>query len=607
MFLIATAFFVCCFLYLWIVVEPGLIYFAFGDLIDFPQFFADTSFLKDTLTTSGGVSAYLSNFLSQLFFYPWAASLIITSVALGFWICTYQLIKSIGNIRSRIFSFLPALTVVLLCSSYNDRLKPLVALLISLAFSVIYLKIQPKLTVLKVAVFTAMFTVLYCATAGPSLMFAFLIAAYELSRSDVIAAALNLLIASLAAYLLGTRLFLLDTEQSYLKLVPILPFVANLRVLSVLYIYLLLPALVVFYAVRQKVLSIKSTGDKKESQDEPLFATEWSRFIAATVLLTAITTAAMCFAFDANRKDMFVMTSLFRQHKWDKFVEVAREYGKSGDYDVRINYEVNFALYHLGRLSDEMFSHQQKGNGLFLFGREQMTLSSQYLRQLDICYELGDTNSAEHWTYELLESEGPSPLILERLAEINLVKAQIGAARVFLNALSKDLIRGEYARQRLALLRKDPDLKTDGRIQYLRSCRYKKDMAPKPSNPEKILLDLLDANPKNRMAFEYLMATYLLTHNLPKLADNLYRMDDMDYERIPTHWQEALLVYMTSRKNVNLYGRSISNETKDRYSRYIAIRRKHRNNRNAAFAELADDHGNSYFFYRTFNVSGAGR
>ncbi|RKY09696.1 MAG: hypothetical protein DRP66_01520 [Planctomycetota bacterium] len=58
-----------------------------------------------------------------------------------------------------------------------------------------------------------------------------------------------------------------------------------------------------------------------------------------------------------------------------------------------------------------------------------------------------------------------------------------------------------------------------------------------------MLLDLLEANPNNPMVPEYLMVVYLLAHNLDKLAANLHRLDDVGYDHIPRHWEEAILVY----------------------------------------------------------------
>ena len=90
--------------------------------------------------------------------------------------------------------------------------------------------------------------------------------------------------------------------------------------------------------------------------------------------------------------------------------------------------------------------------------------------------------------------------------------------------------------------------------------------------PEYTLLVLLEYNPKHRMAFEYLVAYCMLQRDLEKVKwcmDNYY--GNFDYPAIPTHYEEALLLY----KNVYNEGPEffthypISNATLERYDRYM--------------------------------------
>ena len=598
--LIAALFFVGCFLYLFLVVEPGLVYFAFGDFVDFPEFSFDYSFFAERVFTPGGAAGYAGDFLSQWFYYPAAASLIITAVAFAFWLLTFLMIAIVGGVRSRLVSFLPALWVVMLWCDYDHQLEPLLALLISMAFAVAYMKLPIASAALRVAVFAVMFVALYYAAAGASLVFAVLAVIYELFAARPIAA-----IAAASAYLLGTCVFFLQMPRPYLHLLVLSPLGMNLRTVSLLYMYLFFPVLMVFFGLRQKLLGQPAASH--DGKPTAVHSSLWRKPGVTAAILAVLSIGGLYFSFDANRKTLLVMNSFLRQGRWREFLVAAEEFEKLDVYDVRINYDINRALFHAGRLGDEMFFHKQGGNGLFLFGRENFGFLAQYLRMTDISYELGDVNAAEHWAYEILEMEGVSPGILRRLADINLVKGQIPAAGVFLEALSKDLIHGSYARQRLGLLETDPEMKMDKTIRHLRSCRLLEDEAPPQSNPEQLLLDLLEVNPNNPMALEYLMAIYLLTHNLDKLAANLHRLDGVGYDRIPRHWEEAILVYGSQRKGVNLHDRKISRQTQERLAAFLKIRARYRSNIKAARAALADEFGNTYFFYRTFNVSGEGR
>jgi len=76
---------------------------------------------------------------------------------------------------------------------------------------------------------------------------------------------------------------------------------------------------------------------------------------------------------------------------------------------------------------------------------------------------------------ECLEGLGARPMVLQRLALINMVKGNSGSAKIYLGALSKTLFNNDWAKQYLDRLETDPDLSTDKYIQHLRSICLDKD------------------------------------------------------------------------------------------------------------------------------------
>ena len=153
---LSAAFFVFCFLFLWLVADCGLIFHAFGSLIDYPEFSLGRSFFTETVLVPGGAIRYASSFLCQLFCYSPMAPLIVTAVAAGFWVCAYLLVRRIGGAGSFLFGFPPALCVVMLYSYYSHQLTPLLALLVSAVFGVAYVNLRLERTVFRVAVFVRM-------------------------------------------------------------------------------------------------------------------------------------------------------------------------------------------------------------------------------------------------------------------------------------------------------------------------------------------------------------------------------------------------------------------------------------------------------------------
>jgi hypothetical protein len=108
------------------------------------------------------------------------------------------------------------------------------------------------------------------------------------------------------------------------------------------------------------------------------------------------------------------------------------------------------------------------------------------------------------------------------------------------------------------------------------------------------------------MAFEYLMAFYLLEGNFEKFVGNLNRLNDFDYTRIPRSYEEAILYYnYTRNKQVEIPGREITSESRKRFDSFAKVFiDKYKRDKKAAFDELARDYGDSYLFYCVYQQSG---
>lgn len=239
-----------------------------------------------------------------------------------------------------------------------------------------------------------------------------------------------------------------------------------------------------------------------------------------------------------------------------------------------------------------MFSRQQNPLSLLYLKRYDIFLMVQ---QADFFYDLGAVNESELQLVELFEVYGQRPEILKKLAVLKLAKNDINTARVYLGALSKTLFYSGWAKDYLKKLEADPVLSTDTEVQRLRSLMPKKDNTLYGYLIEDMLIDLLQKNRTNKMAFEYLMAQYLFQFDLDKLVQNLPRLDDFNYRQIPRHYEEAILVYMSfTKKQPDLKGRTISAETQKRFTAFLQMV----NNPMITFSQLQQNFGDTYeFFY----------
>jgi hypothetical protein len=322
-------------------------------------------------------------------------------------------------------------------------------------------------------------------------------------------------------------------------------------------------------------------------------------------LLTLIVLPSVFLSFDRKAKNVVQVSYFTCQRMWPELLDVARKIPLER-YFPFCNHAVNRALYRTDRLGDEMFAYPQDHRVADLVFCLSERGNIIYMERAELCLELGIINVAEKIALEFLEGSDYSPFVLKQLALINIVKRRIGTARVFLKALSKNLIYGGEARDILRRLKEDPQLENDERIEYLRSIMITDDTVYNVYNEDGWLSELLRVNEHNKMAFEYLMANYLLTKRLDKFVENLPRLDDFGYKEIPRHYQEAILLYIgTTRKKVDLGNRKISAETLRQYKEMNEIRRRY--GRDNIWRRLAQKFNRTYFYYFTFSYSGIGR
>ena len=120
-----------------------------------------------------------------------------------------------------------------------------------------------------------------------------------------------------------------------------------------------------------------------------------------------------------------------------------------------------------------------------------------------------------------------------------------------------------------------------------------------------MLTGLLQHNGRNRMAFEYLMACYLLAGQVDQIAANVERLEEIGYQEIPTLYEEALLIHYGSRlQGLGPSGLKVGRKTIERYERFVqCVNSMQAHNRQAVLQDLLREFGTSYFFYHRFAVS----
>ncbi|NLH40939.1 MAG: hypothetical protein GX448_03785 [Planctomycetes bacterium] len=620
--LMLLPFFALSFVYLWLVVEPRLIYYTMGTILsDAPQFATGRAFLSESLNAPAGLLAYASGFLSLGFYCSWLGAVIIVLAGVGLTELTRRHLAKAGLPKAAGLAALPAIAMFLLYGHYRHPLPMCLAVSFGLLLAPLFEDLPARRTPVRLAWFCLLAAVAFWLAGSGALLTLALMAVIHggFGRRDWLAAAF-LPIGAAIAWTLSEYLFLISARQGFIAWTPLERsatvglglFPKTLMLL--LYVFTPLAAMAThmvspLLAMWRRKPVTKRKHDKDKSKHA---ATERKRFPLAALarpILAALPVALLAlglyFDRDELRKPYVLSNYYWSQKQWDKIVELAARLPKSKS-NVFVNHDILRALYHTGRLPYDMFRFPLVPEAILLTHENSESDLTQ-LKLSDIFLELGHVNMAQKLASELVATKGHPSAAIEKLAWVHIIKGQPSAARVYLNALKEDPIYRRRARSMLDAL--DGGFTAD-QIAFIDRIRPSLgDEAAGVTGAEPVdqtLTALLRRNPANRMAFEYLMACYLVTGRVDKIVENVDRLGDLGYARIPTLYEEAILIhYGIQGKGAPPARLNISPDTLRRYERFAQIRNSMGpQNQQAAFNLLIREFGTSYFFYYSFGRVG---
>jgi hypothetical protein len=546
-------FFAMAYLYLWLIVEPSLIYHGFGtSVFNAIVFSATPSFLVESARTPGGAVSYIGGFLSQGYYASWLGALII--VTLGASLCGLAQchLGRAGYRLSTVLAAVPAVAVFLIISRYRQPMAACVTVGLGLGLSLGLETLSPhnRLGSL-VAYCLATAAAFWLAGGGGVLVLAMMTVVHAIFvRREWVLASLALPAGALIVWGLGEVVLGWEPRQAFVLLTPWAdPLAAGmspfLRALTFL-LYAFTPLLMLLAAIRTMLAtrtggsSIQSSatrpGRQTAARRQGGIVRPWAA-AAAPVLVLAAGLALTHAHFD---KAFMQSNAYCRQRQWNKIVDLAaRLPGQVSN--VHFTHNLDRALFHLGRLPHAMFRFPQSPDALLLTHEDKQSS----LTEMELCdtfLELGEINTAERLASEILVGQGNLGVVLDRLAMIHLVKGDIETARVYLTAMKGDLVYHGRAKALLEALDRGLAPEQAASLSKARSL-MRTDAGCTGDVVDVRLAALLDHNPQNRMAFEYLMACYLLTGRLDKVMANMERLSQFGYPDIPTHYEEAILLY----------------------------------------------------------------
>ncbi len=608
--LTASAALLLCYVYLWLWVDPRLLYYRVAP--PFPYFWLGWRFLAPFLAEPGGPTQYVSDFLSQLFYYSWAGALVIAGIAGGLLLGTRALLRSLRWGDPGSWAFVPAVLLLFSYSRYAHHLAEFLALLAALSAVCLYVWIPTGSAAARSAVFLVLSALVYYVAGGAYLLFAVVCGLFELLVRRRAVGVLYLCLAAALPYLAGAELLEQRISDAYWRLLPFHRTAEQGALAFALGAYLFFPlaAVVGGFLPRRAEPPPEGADGPPAPSDGPLGRILAGRLPRPALVAGALALAGACllWSLDVDVKRVLQVECYAHRGMWLKIPPTAHRVSRR-HYDLVVCLTVNWALYHTGRLPYDMLKYPQQPLGLIRMPEEfipyakgggEVPTPLAFVRLSDIYLDLGRVNESEHMAHEAMEGQGYRPWVLERIAFVNIVKGRPDVARHYLGALSRDLIYGKQARDWLRALDADPGLSSNADVARARSL-WPRLQGRGTRSIEGVLTELLENDGRNRMAFEYLMAHYLLTGDLEGIVRNVGRCVELGYDPIPRYYEEAMALYVAvGGAQTESVVRAVSEATWRRLQEFERRAAAAGSDRRAAFAALVGDYRDSYFLYYTY-------
>ena len=545
------------------------------------------SYFFQTISHQGGLAIYLGEFLTQFFHIPFAAAIITTILLLLLQQTTARLLVIITGKSSLIlFSFLPAIGywIVLLNDFYN--LSGLTGLLISLSMACFYINMKES----RSRTISGFFLIpaVYWLTGGAYLVFTMIIILSESifrlreEKTRVTESLLVLMIYLLLTIfipLIARKFIITDTIlQSYLS-----------EAYYKIRIFFPLPLILIFVSFPLLIL-IRQFLPQNFSGKLLLRIN-----LISVIILIGLSVWGVAYYGDFKAEKIMAYENLVYSKEWVKIIVRAEKEQPSDPVSILA---VNLALAESGQLSSKMFDFNQKKNSLFPeYERRGMT---PFIAN-EIFYHLGLINYSQMFALETIEStpDAKYPVrAFRRVAETFIINGQYDIALKYLTPVSHTLFYRQWAKDCMSYLYNEEKINAHPVWGPKRTYSSRYDFYYNSKQIDIALRYLLISNPGNRIAFEYLMAYYLLQKNFDGFIGNIYLADELNYNGLPLIWQQASAYILTRLSQVppQLEKYRISDDVVNSIKLYARLFSAEKQDT----IKIKKEFGNTYWYYLHF-------
>lgn len=467
-------------------------------------------YFAETLAVPGGLADWCGRFLTQFFYYSAAGSLILALLLAGIQLSTAALAKKLSP-TGYALTFIPPVLLLLFFCDADAMPATLVAILLSLLCALAVIRIRPSLLRNSIAVVAT--ALLYFLLGPLSVLFivAYLVHERKLLPGILMVAAFALCVVCLHKTM-GYPYYRLLYGINYYRFhhhLPAWPWLAAAA-----------EALVLVFA--------------------PLFKRQgkvW-KGIGTFIAVMVLGALGVVLSYDGEKEHYLKYDFLTRRFQWNAILAEARKDDPRKPYEMA---SVNLALVKTGN-ARRMFDFYQNGTDGLL-----PEYANDFMHPLipsEAYFQLGMINTSQRYTFEaqeLIPDFQKSVRAYKRLAETNLVNGNYPVAEKYLKGLEKTLFYRGWAKSKRAMCGNEAAIDADPGYGYLRNVRlHDHDFLFNRQAMESMLAYLIQENPANHMALEYLLAWDLLDKNLKGFVN--YCPFEAYPGGVPRCYQEAFLL-----------------------------------------------------------------
>lgn len=572
-------------------------------------------FLAYYLNYTGGPSEYVALFMTQFFYSNILGGLIISCFALITSLFTYKTLEIHFQKMKFQYLLIPLIQIFILAlmCDYQFHFSIVVNLLLVSAFLFICAVLN-KYVCYKFKFHTLIAGVLLYYLSGGAYFIIFMLSALillvkKLDKYRLLNATAFLTSTLLVPLVAYEFLFLSSLRTTYLHATPIVAPMLRYQLSPLFYASLAAIPVVILMSTVLSIIPNKGNSNQT-SKGEKKNVTKLENKVNTTInlnlktqrlaiffeiLVLLLVSILILYTFHKPLEKLKAEIDYYAYHKnWDKVIALSTKVKK---YDRMINFQYNRALSHKGLLLEKLFSYEQilGSQGLFI---DVPFTSEVALPNSDLYFDLGNIEESQRFAFEAQTAMPYSPRVLKRLALNCIILNQKMAAATFINVLANNPMENAWVEKHRILVADANLANTDSLIAKKRMDMHK--TASIKNAPSIKLISLLDKNPANKAAFEYLLALDLLDHNLNDFLLDLEMLPRFHIKKLPTVVEEAIVLFRTIKpENEELRRYKISSSTMGRFRQFSALTNQNKGDKKKAKQATAA-FKNTYWYYVLF-------